>query len=1495
MKYFSNSTASPYYSFGLKYNVFLLLLFFISNKLCANEFFPAVQEQGSTVVTIHPIESVHPNEKTLISFGVPFPKGYMTNLEKFRVLNTQGEELAIFTKELSPWRSLAELTESPSTRSALVQISLSFIDINNDGKGDPLELTIEWGLKKREIEPLEEVPTRKNWALVDNELYPASYAIYEPKAFAAFTSMWYGLAVMKTRLYASGTHRDFSNYEHFSELFSNTVLNKVDPRVSSEYLNEYLSTYSSWLFGRPMALYQVALKNGNVKLLRAAHRASQFYSQHINEDGYFDLKSINDLKYSSLEGIATNYWLTGDSNQLLIAERMKPAFESFDMKYTLDSSFWTERHAAITLAGLVVTFELFGSSDIAQKTKNAFTVLVNMQNNPVEGAPNNGALMHTSSSAGEGGNELIASPWMSALLIDAVERYYIHSSDQRVKTFVYKMANYMGEEGVYYSTDFHQEHLPPAGIPYYISGENLTNHQRDLDPWSNVEHSLDVSKIFALAYFFARTEGELAEDYLLYFSEMYKTAMEFNLPNWIRPAAPSAVLGTFSGGKQVFRTSPPRKFNWWFRSTANLDWLIGTATRITSIQDINNEDNINAIIETTIVANKENSAEGELITFIITYENVGSEDAIEVSIRSFIDTNLDYFDVLEESISADGRYDQNELFWSVGSVTKNSGKHSLSFQLRTLKPDLVFTDNRPSPPIVVRVISKYGNSGDIELQPSINIWDKGVYTHSRVGSVEAVSTSEDLVNKHSIALDKSLETNEDTPLILELKGSDPENELLSFEVLISPIHGLLSGTVPNLIYTPNENYFGKDSFEYLVLDPRGGRDNGLIKLNVKPENDKPVAINASVIVENGESINIFLQGQDVDSALISFIHTSPIHGVLSGENEHLVYTASPSYQGEDTFSFYITDDTGGQSNSAEVQITVIPFNNAPIVENQTISLNEDDTVGITLNATDIDSTVLTYNIVNQPLHGELTGTAPNLSYKPHANFVGEDSFGFIVSDGHKTSEEGFITLNVANENDAPEAKDIYVETYTASSVNIDLTAIDPDSDSLLYEIISLPDSGTISGDFPVVTYQPYGMIVGQVQFTYQVFDGLEYSQADVQIDIKDGSEFRLYIESSIEEGKLPSWIGNYIIARFDLYQQQLVVIKGIQTNPNASIIEKIQVWHTANMYIYDAHSHLNYASKDAVYDYIDENINKLMFNTLSSNNIEFKEALDYLYQKLKTKQGHGWPIGEAIKFISVGDYYYSESLSNENDSNFYKGKAKAELDKLASFISPYVLAEPTHEVYRYIQTTIVESLANVVNETTANVDLKSYLETAITENNLPSWIGNYVLGRLSLYQGQLVVIEELNNDPNVLIINNILARYTANMYIIESHSYLNYALRNQYYDYIETEITNLLLNTLSLNEPAFKVAQDFVYTQLRERNGHSWPLGESMKFIIILDFHYSQVIANADNSDEHLLLAKVTLQQAIKFIDSYIEREPENQAYNSIRDIFEVTLRNKIY
>lgn len=55
---------------------------------------------------------------------------------------------------------------------------------------------------------------------------------------------------------------------------------------------------------------------------------------------------------------------------------------------------------------------------------------------------------------------------------------------------------------------------------------------------------------------------------------------------------------------------------------------------------------------------------------------------------------------------------------------------------------------------------------------------------------------------------------------------------------------------------------------------------------------------------------------------------------------------------------------------------------------------------------------LNYTVTVQPTNGTLTGTAPNIIYKPAVDFVGYDSFKFTVTDNIGTSDEAIINIEV---------------------------------------------------------------------------------------------------------------------------------------------------------------------------------------------------------------------------------------------------------------------------------------------------------------------------------------------------------------------------------------------------------------------------------------------------------------------------------------------------
>ena len=67
-------------------------------------------------------------------------------------------------------------------------------------------------------------------------------------------------------------------------------------------------------------------------------------------------------------------------------------------------------------------------------------------------------------------------------------------------------------------------------------------------------------------------------------------------------------------------------------------------------------------------------------------------------------------------------------------------------------------------------------------------------------------------NSVPVANQLILESLSDQPLSIRLSGSDNEQQALSYEVTTAPLNGTLSGTAPDLVYTPAAGFAGRDSF-----------------------------------------------------------------------------------------------------------------------------------------------------------------------------------------------------------------------------------------------------------------------------------------------------------------------------------------------------------------------------------------------------------------------------------------------------------------------------------------------------------------------------------------------------------------------------------------------------------------------------------------------------------------------------------------------------------
>jgi hypothetical protein len=198
---------------------------------------------------------------------------------------------------------------------------------------------------------------------------------------------------------------------------------------------------------------------------------------------------------------------------------------------------------------------------------------------------------------------------------------------------------------------------------------------------------------------------------------------------------------------------------------------------------------------------------------------------------------------------------------------------------------------------------------------------------------------------------------------------------------------------------------------------------------------------------------------------------------------HLRVTVSPS---QVTVDYVAT--TGGTVNYS-YPIADNSSNHTPVADNQSITTNEDTAKAITLTANDVDGNTLTYSIVASPAHGTLSGTSPNVTYTPAANYNGSDSFTFKANDGMANSNIATVSIAVNAVNDAPVANSQSVTTNQNTAKAITLTANDVDGNTLTYSIVTSPAHGTLSGTPPNVTYTPATNYNGPDSITFKANDG----------------------------------------------------------------------------------------------------------------------------------------------------------------------------------------------------------------------------------------------------------------------------------------------------------------------------------------------------------------------------------------------------------------------
>ncbi|RYD78932.1 MAG: tandem-95 repeat protein, partial [Verrucomicrobiaceae bacterium] len=172
-----------------------------------------------------------------------------------------------------------------------------------------------------------------------------------------------------------------------------------------------------------------------------------------------------------------------------------------------------------------------------------------------------------------------------------------------------------------------------------------------------------------------------------------------------------------------------------------------------------------------------------------------------------------------------------------------------------------------------------------------------------------------------LAFSHSSDTSEGRPVAIELLGFERNRKPLTWRVTQAPANGTLSGTAPNVTYTPAPNFSGTDSFKFVTNNGFADSEPGTQTIHVARVLHPPKALPQDLVTGQRQPLAVTLTSEDSDGDAITYsITRAPAYGTLTGSGDSFTYTPAGIYAGADSFEFSAND--GLFADKAVVNITV---------------------------------------------------------------------------------------------------------------------------------------------------------------------------------------------------------------------------------------------------------------------------------------------------------------------------------------------------------------------------------------------------------------------------------------------------------------------------------------------------------------------------------------------------------------------------------------------
>ncbi len=488
-----------------------------------------------------------------------------------------------------------------------------------------------------------------------------------------------------------------------------------------------------------------------------------------------------------------------------------------------------------------------------------------------------------------------------------------------------------------------------------------------------------------------------------------------------------------------------------------------------------------------------------------------------------------------------------------------------------------------------------------------------------------------------IVADQAVEVNEDQSTEVDIETNNPLGIEVRVDIISSASNGVVSGSYPNLTYSPNANFEGSDSFSYQLTQGEISSEVVTVSLSVIGQNDAP-SITGNPITEfmahNAYSFAPTISDIENDSLELS-IENLP--GWASFNDQTGEITGSPTNDDVGLYENILLSANDGnlmtEYPSFDIEVQVNPYELGFLVENQELETNEDNSINIDTSSNNPLGIDIDLTISQSPNFGSVQGDYPELIYTPNENYNGADTFKYRLSQDIIESGEVTITINILPVNDTPTVSGTPDNSVTAfEAFSFVPTSFDIDEDDLEYSVQNLPSWASFDDMTGEISGSPDNKDIGVYQ--------------EILISVSDGNlsadlgPFQVEVIGNPWE-TLPNLSTSRHSPSGAIIDGNIYVIGGFNGNNTLNVMERFDTsnntWESLPSMQQERHSHTSNAIGNNIY-------------VIGGNfSISSVEVFDLESQSWSSRASMGTPRSSHSSCIH-GDLIYVFGGRNQNNS-----------------------------------------------------------------------------------------------------------------------------------------------------------------------------------------------------------------------------------------------------